>query len=195
VPILSIESDYLKSIIHLSSQTSTRFRILRCVRFIVLAMLLFAASCATQKGPKTTDSVAVVPSQIAKGYPDSKEIEKRIRDEYLRWQGTRHRLGGTSPGGIDCSGFVKEVYQNIFNIELPRTTKEQVTKGTPVKKNQLQAGDLVFFNPPTYPRHVGIFLSENEFVHASKREGVIISQIDKYYWGKYYWTARRILRQ
>lgn len=195
MPILSIESDYLKSIIHLSSQTSTRFRILRCVRFIVLAMLLFAASCATQKGPKTTDSVAVVPSQIAKGYPDSKEIERRIRDEYLRWQGTRHRLGGTSLGGIDCSGFVKEVYQSIFNIELPRTTKEQVKRGTPVKKNQLQAGDLIFFNPPTYPRHVGIFLSENEFVHASKTEGVIISQIDKYYWGKYYWTARRILRQ
>jgi cell wall-associated NlpC family hydrolase len=101
-------------------------------------------------------------------------------------------LGGTGQKGIDCSGFVRAVYRNAFNIELPRTTKAQVKEGVPVNRDQLQAGDLVFFKPPSYPRHVGIFLTGTAFVHASKRKGVIISQIDPYYWGKYYWTARRI---
>jgi cell wall-associated NlpC family hydrolase len=110
----------------------------------------------------------------------------------MRWKGTKHKLGGTGRDGIDCSNFVRAVYKNVFNIELPRTTRDQAKQGTPVKRNELQAGDLVFFKPPTYPRHVGIFLKGKVFVHASKSKGVITSQIDPYYWGKYYWTARRI---
>ena len=78
-------------------------------------------------------------------------------------------------------------------MNLPRTTKAQATLGRPVKKADLQAGDLVFFKPPSYPRHVGIYLGDDEFVHASKTRGVIISKIDLEYWGKYYWTARRVL--
>jgi cell wall-associated NlpC family hydrolase len=58
----------------------------------------------------------------------------------------------------------------------------------------LEAGDLVFFRPPGNPRHVGIYLSNNEFMHASKTQGVTISRIDPLYWGKYYWTARRLYR-
>ena len=66
-------------------------------------------------------------------------------------------------------------------------------KGKSVSLNELQPGDLVFIKPPDYPRHVGIFLSRSHFVHASKTKGVNISKIDAYYWGKYYWTARRII--
>jgi cell wall-associated NlpC family hydrolase len=90
---------------------------------------------------------------------------------------------------------VREVYTNIFNIQLPRTTEEQVKEGTFINRDELLAGDLVFFKPPDFPRHVGIFLSGKEFVHASKSKGVIISQIDSSYWGKYYWTGRRILSE
>jgi cell wall-associated NlpC family hydrolase len=132
-------------------------------------------------------------SGVLTGHTDSREVEKRIRDEYAQWKGTQHRLGGTDHSGIDCSAFVKAIYETVFNIELPRTTKKQVKEGSPVNRKDLQAGDLVFFKPPKYTRHVGIFLSGSEFVHASKRKGVIISRIDPYYWGKYYWTARRIL--
>ena len=78
-------------------------------------------------------------------------------------------------------------------IDLPRTTGAQVRQGRPIPFNELQAGDLVFFQPPTYPRHVGIYLGGSEFVHASKNKGVTLSKIDAIYWGKYYWTARRIL--
>ena len=122
-----------------------------------------------------------------------KDIEQRILDQYQRWKGTRHRLGGSGSQGIDCSGFVRVVYRDAFNISLPRTTKAQVHEGKSVALSELQPGDLVFFKPPDYPRHVGIYLNGSKFVHASKSKGVTISKIDKYYWGKYFWTARRII--
>ena len=161
----------------------------------VLAILLLTASCATHPGPGSTGSIEIESSGNMKGASDSHEIEKRIRDEYAQWKGTRHRLGGIDRSGIDCSGFVREIYKTLFNMELPRTTKDQVKEGSPINRKDLQAGDLVFFKPPTYPRHVGIFLSGNEFVHASKSKGVIVSQIDPHYWSKYYWTARRVLTE
>ncbi|MGA9537652.1 MAG: NlpC/P60 family protein [Desulfobacterales bacterium] len=58
---------------------------------------------------------------------------------------------------------------------------------------EMRAGGLVFFRPPDYPRHVGIYLREGQFVHASKSQGVTISPIDQTYWKRHFWTARRIL--
>lgn len=160
-----------------------------CVPVAVFLM----AGCAAAPRPAGVTAPAAAPPQIIKGHAVDAEIEKRLRQEYRRWQGTRHRLGGSSRRGIDCSGFVKAVYKDVFNIDLARTTQAQVRQGRAVSHQKLRAGDLVFFRPPTYPRHVGIYLGESEFVHASKNKGVTVSRIDKVYWGKYYWTARRIL--
>ena len=132
-------------------------------------------------------------SQAVKADTVDTEIEKRLRREYRRWQGTQHRMGGSGSRGIDCSGFVRAVYKDVFDIDLPRTTRVQVRRGRAVPFEDLRAGDLVFFRPPSYPRHVGIYLGRSEFVHASKNKGVTVSKMDRYYWGKYYWTARRIL--
>jgi probable lipoprotein NlpC len=160
----------------------------------ILAAFLFLSACTTT--PKQPESPLLKPGISAapaeRPLPDA-EIEKRLREEYKRWQGTRHRMGGNGDGGIDCSGFVKTVYKDVFNVDLPRTTRAQASLGRPIAFKEIRAGDLVFFKPPTYPRHVGIFLSGSEFVHASKESGVTVSRIDEYYWGKYYWTARRIL--
>jgi cell wall-associated NlpC family hydrolase len=123
----------------------------------------------------------------------SRFIEWQIRSEFELWEGTRHKLGGMGLNGVDCSGFVRHVYQKLFNIELPRTTKGQVTRGRQVKRSELRAGDLVFFKPPYTPRHVGIYLGDGEFVHTSSRKGVVISRIGPAYWSKYFWTGRRIL--
>jgi cell wall-associated NlpC family hydrolase len=158
-----------------------------------LALLVFTTSCATnQKQPSAATSDL---DRVGKAErrPQINNVEQRILEEYHRWKGTRHQLGGTGSKGIDCSGFVKTVYKDVFNINLPRTTKAQVRQGKSVSFNELQPGDLVFFTPPNYPRHVGIFLNRSQFVHASKTKGVTISNIDDYYWGKYYWTARRVL--
>jgi cell wall-associated NlpC family hydrolase len=158
-----------------------------------LALSAFTTSCTTfQKQPVAVnhDLKRVCNADIQ---PQTNDVEQRILEEYRRWEGTPHRLGGTSSEGIDCSGLVKVVYKNALNINLPRTTKAQVRQGKFISFTELQPGDLVFFNPPNYPRHVGISLSRSRFVHASKTKGVTISKIDAHYWGKYYWTARRII--
>ena len=152
---------------------------------IAVAALIFIMSCAHHQ--KESDD------GLREAHHAPGQIQKQLEAEYQRWQGTRHRMGGSSSSGVDCSGFVKAVYKNIFKMDLPRTTKAQATLGRSVNKTDLQAGDLVFFKPPSYPRHVGIYLSNSEFVHASKTKGVTISKMDPYYWDKYFWTARRLL--
>ena len=171
----------------------TRIKFITCLGLSVIAILFLTTSCTTTQRQPTPAIHESERHPSAKSPFNDFEIEQRLREEYERWMGTRHRLGGNDRNGIDCSGFVKAVYANLFNIHLPRTTQIQAKKGRAISFEELQAGDLIFFKPPSYPRHVGIFLSRSEFVHASKNKGVTISKIDDHYWGKYYWTARRIL--
>lgn len=175
-----------------SFRMSKRKNVLILFSVTSLIFSFFTASCTTtQKNPAVVNP-ELTRARTTKKQSQANNIEQRLIEEYRRWKGTRHRLGGTSSQGIDCSGFVKVVYKDVFNINLPRTTKAQVRQGKFIPFNELRPGDLIFFKPPKYPRHVGIFLSRSQFVHASKSKGVTISKIDAHYWGKYYWTARRI---
>jgi cell wall-associated NlpC family hydrolase len=155
---------------------------------LFLTALGFVAACAT------SHQEAMPPGrEQAEAWDGSRPntIETRLQAEYRRWKGAEHVIGGTDLQGVDCSGFVQAVYKNLFDIDLPRTTEGQVRVGKPVERHELQPGDLVFFLPPSYPRHVGIYFNSNQFVHASKTNGVTISSLDHEYWGRYYWTARR----
>ena len=176
-----------------SFRLSKRTNLLIRLSVTVLAMSVFTTSCTTNQKQPVVVNPDLDQAQTAEKQSQANKVEQRILEEYRRWKGTRHRLGGSSRQGIDCSGFVKSVYKDAFNINLPRTTKAQVRRGISVSFDELQPGDLIFFKPPDYPRHVGIFLSRSQFVHASKTKGVTISKIDAHYWGKYYWTARRII--
>lgn len=177
----------------------TAFKIFSSDRYLrfhwwpVLAAIFLIAACATPLKQSGVAPPGSAYSQAAQQHLNDAAIEKRLRQEYEKWKGIRHQLGGDGGRGIDCSGFVKVVYKDAFNVELPRTTRAQVNQGRPIPFKKLQPGDLVFFQPPTYSRHVGIYLGGSEFVHASKSKGVTLSRIDETYWRKYYWTARRIL--
>ena len=160
----------------------------------VLAVFFLIVACATPSKHSGVHPAGSTYSQAAQRHFNDAEIEKRLRQEYEKWKGIRHQLGGNGGRGFDCSGFVKRVYKDVFNIELPRTTKAQIRRGWPIPIDALQAGDLVFFKPQSYPRHVGIYLGGSEFVHASKSKGVILSRIDEAYWGRYYWTSRRVIQ-
>jgi len=108
--------------------------------------------------------------------------------------GTPYRSGGTTPGGMDCSGLVFNVFRS-FGIALPRTSRDQSHFGQEVSRSQLQPGDLVFFN--TSGRgvsHVGIYSGRGEFIHASTRaRRVRFDRLDNKYFRKRYITARRVL--
>lgn len=153
--------------------------------FALAAALFVLPACSA----KQSDTRSVAPQRSA----SRGDVEHRVRAAYEQWRGSRHKLGGKTKGGIDCSGFVQLIYKDTFNVALPRTTKQLAKAGEPVKRSQLRAGDLVFFKPDSYPRHVGIYLSGGEFVHVSARKGVMISRTDSQYWSRHYWTARRIL--
>lgn len=121
------------------------------------------------------------------------EAESRLRSAAQRWKGTPHELGGESKRGADCSGLVKSVFSNQFNVTIPRTTERQVRVGDQVSQSELQPGDLVFFRPGFKKRHVGIYLSDGEFLHASASSGVTVSPLKRSYWQEHWWQGRRVL--
>jgi len=108
------------------------------------------------------------------------------------WYGTRYRLGGTTKKGIDCSAFVGAIYASVFGISLPRTAREQFRVSKRVSRTELQEGDLVFFNTRGGVSHVGIYLQNNKFVHASVTRGVVISDLFESYYIRRFVGAGRI---
>ncbi len=99
------------------------------------------------------------------------------------WFGTPYRLGGESKKGIDCSAFVQILYTGIFGIAVPRTAREQYKATRKISRTEIKEGDLVFFNTRGGVSHVGIYLQNNKFVHASSG-GVTISDLYDDYWVK-----------
>jgi probable lipoprotein NlpC len=118
----------------------------------------------------------------------------QLRTEVRTWEGTPHRLGGNDRQGIDCSGLVVQLYRDLFDTHLPRTTLALSKTGQPVDAGQFLPADLVFFRLPDGKRHVGIYLDGGQFAHASTRRGVMISRLQEPYWQATFWTARRLLR-
>lgn len=114
----------------------------------------------------------------------------------LRHDGKRYRRGGTSPeGGFDCSGFVRHVFDHVAGIELPHSANALSKMGSSVSKAELLPGDLVFFRrTKKHISHVGIYLGDNKFIHASSRRTgrVMVSDLNDRYWAKHYVLARHL---
>ncbi|MFZ4525063.1 MAG: C40 family peptidase [Chlorobium sp.] len=108
--------------------------------------------------------------------------------------GTRYRSGGQTPKGFDCSGFVRFMYDKVFNMHLPRSSKEMSVIGNKVSKNDLQPGDLVFFQTRNQRiNHVGIFIGNDTFVHSSLSKGITEDQLKVDYFEKRFAGAVRLL--
>lgn len=132
------------------------------------------------------------PGNIAQQDIFSAHIKSKLYEQFHEWQGVRYQLGGLSKQGIDCSGFVFVTYKSKLGVKLPRTAKLQSKLGTEIHKNNLATGDLVFFKTGRFTKHVGIYLEENKFLHASLSRGVTISRLDNVYWRSNYWKSVRI---
>lgn len=117
-----------------------------------------------------------------------------LMDKIMDMLGTPYRFGGTSDRAIDCSGWTQKVFVETANILLPRTAREQVSVGRKITRQNLEFGDLVFFH--TYSRrfasHVGIYLGDNLFAHASSRYGVTVSSLESTYYAKRFISGRRL---
>jgi len=130
--------------------------------------------------------------------PEGRKADESIKDRLLRvargMLAVPYRFGGTTLWGLDCSGFVQKTFA-FLNLDLPRSAREQFREGAKVEKADLSPGDLVFFRTyAKYPSHVGIYLGDNRFVHASSREKkVTVESLDTPYYVKRYIGAKRML--
>jgi cell wall-associated NlpC family hydrolase len=115
--------------------------------------------------------------------------------EIIKYLNTPYKFGGNSLNGIDCSAFTQNVYQSSWMLTLNRSAREQYQQGVVIdERSDLIFGDLVFFNTRkrVKPGHVGIYIGDNLFAHASSKSGVTISSLDHDYYNKRYMGARRI---
>jgi len=109
------------------------------------------------------------------------------------WLGVKYKYGGTTKKGVDCSGFTNLLYNNVFKKELPRSSSDIAAIAKSISKKELSEGDFVFFSIRSNKvDHVGIYLANNRFVHASTSKGVIISSLEHPYYAKYFKKGGRL---
>lgn len=108
------------------------------------------------------------------------------------WYGTNYRMGGTTKKGIDCSAFSGTLLSAIYSFDVPRTAREQYRICEKINKEELLAGDLVFFNTRGGVSHVGVYLANNCFVHSSSSEGVKISSLDESFYSRKFIGGGRV---
>jgi len=121
--------------------------------------------------------------------PDERRLFVRVVMGFL---GAPYRFGGSSVRGLDCSAFVKKIYQ-FFDVELPRTAFKQARVGQQVDRESLEEGDLVFFNTRRAYGHVGIYIGNNEFIHASSRDRYVkVESLNSPYYDRRFIKAVRV---
>jgi len=138
-----------------------------------------------------------VAAQSGKFFSLSNSEKQTLIENAKYFKGGNYIWGGTTPAGFDCSGYVQYLYKK-HNIHLPRTALLQSNEGVPVSRENLKKGDLLFFltdksrNIPI--THVGIYIGDDEFIHAaSRKKGIIISPLNEGYYANKFVSAKRIL--
>jgi len=135
-----------------------------------------------------------VPRKMRRKYAELIGVKAKEIDNYPlyrfidKWYGTNYRLGGSDESGIDCSGFAQKLYGEVYGVDLLRTAMEQFKNCKRVKHSgDAEEGDLVFFKQRSKRiTHVGVYLANDFFIHASTSQGVIISSLKEEYWQKHY---------
>jgi len=168
---------------------------------IALFFSVLAAQAQTKISPNPSDEkVPDEQESLAKDYLSqimgvalSATSNMKLFHFVYDWIGTPYRFGGTSRHGIDCSAFTKELYSQVFNMDIERSSRDIFSMVSPVRRDDLKEGDLVFFKIHSRRiSHVGIYLGNNRFAHASSR-GVAISSLDDAYYSRYFYRGGRML--
>ncbi len=153
--------------------------------FFPLIISVLLSACSSGPDPETQVNASLSVNQLLSDNQDLYQF-------YNEWEGTPYRLGGTKKSGIDCSAFVQKAFVEAYKMSLPRTTRQQSKQGVEMSWSDAQQGDLVFFKTKRSTYHVGIYLGNKQFMHASTSKGVIISRIDTPYWASKFWQVRRV---
>lgn len=180
------------------SHEKNRFAI-RQGAMTLLAVVLFFSSCSTGR-KAIRDAQRNIPSDFYHvnsqklGYRLSGKENPVLIEEAAAWIGVPYRFAGMSRQGADCSGFVWSVYRHVYQLNLPRSTEDMARAGRKIRKRRLSEGDLVFFriNKGRKVSHVGVYLGNNKFIHASTSRGVIVSDLDEPYYSQRFQHGGRV---
>ena len=165
--------------------------------FVVIGSLqapVVLAQSATE--PEASNRITSVASQLANTVTSSVvDGTESLINNAMQLIGVRYRWGGNTPqSGLDCSGFVRYVFNDTFGFLLPRKSAQMSQVGLEIRKDELRPGDLVFFNTMRHAfSHVGIYVGDNKFIHAPSRgKSIRVDDMTKTYWEKRYNGARRM---
>lgn len=122
----------------------------------------------------------------------AKLYNAKLYEEIDGWIGVKYKWAGNDKNGVDCSGFAGAVYKAVYGHQLKRSGYDIVKDCEEISKDELLEGDLVFFDISSKNSHVGIYLANHKFVHASTSKGVIVSDLNEAYWTKYWGRGGRI---
>ena len=141
-----------------------------------------------QPDPSTTPT-PLVPNAL-KG---SKSDDDRLRRAAEAYLGVPYSFGGQSRSGMDCSGFIRQVFAEVYGLQLPHNSSGIYRRGKPVSRSELRPGDVVFFKNLGFIDHGGIYMGKNYFIHSASSVGVAYSALNAPYFGEHYAGARRLI--
>lgn len=173
-------------------------KLMRTTLIFAAGALLLSACHSTRKSAVRTEPTTAAVWQAEKRGTEQRVERKeagRLEKEARRWLGTPYKYGGQTRKGTDCSGMVMTVFEEVTGIKLPRDSRSQQEFCIPVTKKELSAGDLVFFSSSksnARVSHVGLYIGNGEFIHASSSRGVIISRLDEPYYVSHYHSGGRV---
>ncbi len=170
---------------------------MRRIGFFCVLILVTLTSCKSKK--------AVTKNTRQPANKEYRELSKKLNLEVDKsdniklykfvgnWLGVPHKLGSCSNSAIDCSCFVKLLYQQVYNNNLPRTADEMHKESSSINQKKLTEGDLVFFKINSKKvSHVGVYLKDGWFAHVSTSRGVMINNLSEAYYDKHFTGAGKI---
>jgi hypothetical protein len=166
---------------------------------LTLGISLFFSSCHPKKDVEDKITIKSVPSNKVSVVAEKLSVsEKEVRNKKLYsfisdWYGTPYKYGGCDKGGVDCSCFTGILFKKVYGVTVGRNSSLIHKESEHIKTSHLREGDLVFFKVGTKDvSHVGVYLKDNKFVHASTSKGVMINDLNEAYYKKYYFEAGRV---
>lgn len=166
----------------------------RLYRLLLPALLLLSLSSCHTSAPRL-DYRALARASVRLDMDIGPKDNHCLYLTAAEWIGTSYRSGGHTKRGTDCSGLAGEIYQTVYHTRLPRSTGEQLATCRKVARRNLKEGDLVFFHNGKKKRkasHVGIYLKDGKFVHASTSMGVVVSSLNERYYDKHWLQGGRV---
>ena len=174
-------------------------------RFVYLSILLFFAvslsSCRSHKDVSTTETNTSKPKskKVTEKYAQVLNVDESKIDNIKlysfvdEWYGVPYKYGGKNKSGIDCSNFTASLFNSVYSKPITGSSSSIYQQCKIISKSNLEEGDLVFFKiDGDKISHVGVYLQNNKFVHATTKKGVMIDDLDEAYYKKYFYKAGRL---